>query len=184
LGAQLKAVGFVGRSDADPLEHASEESPMRIGITGHRDLTASTSRAVDAVLRDLLAVHADGLIGVTCLAAGADQLFAQAVLDLDGRLECVVLAAEDCGAEFRTRADAVTVLPFADATPEAYMAVSCAVLDRVDQLIAVWDGEPAHGFGGTADVVGEALRRGIPVTCVWPGKSERHGRSLAAQSRP
>ncbi|MBE3133607.1 MAG: hypothetical protein IMZ55_09040 [Acidobacteria bacterium] len=47
----------------------------------------------------------------------------------------------------------------------SYEAVGRAILHQSDLLIAVWDGQPAHGPGGTGQVVDEALRRGIPV--VW-----------------
>ena len=38
---------------------------------------------------------------------------------------------------------------------------------------AVWDGEPARAYGGTADVVAEARKRGIPVTIIWPEGASR-----------
>ena len=47
----------------------------------------------------------------------------------------------------------------------AYEAVGRAVLNQSDLLLAVWDGEPEQGRGGTGAVVEEALQRGIPV--VW-----------------
>lgn len=40
-------------------------------------------------------------------------------------------------------------------------------------LIAVWDGQPAAGFGGTADVVAYARNHDIVVTVVWPDGAER-----------
>ena len=51
------------------------------------------------------------------------------------------------------------------------MAASRAMLDKADRLFAVWDGEPARAYGGTADVVTEA--RGIPVTVIWPKGASR-----------
>jgi hypothetical protein len=45
------------------------------------------------------------------------------------------------------------------------------MLARTDRLYAVWDGKPARGYGGTADVVAEAEKRGIPVTVIWPSLS-------------
>jgi hypothetical protein len=48
------------------------------------------------------------------------------------------------------------------------MAGSERMLDLADELVAVWDGLPARGHGGTADVVAVALDRGIPVTVIWP----------------
>nr|WSY54289.1 hypothetical protein OG999_31935 [Streptomyces sp. NBC_00886] len=38
----------------------------------------------------------------------------------------------------------------------------------VDELLAVWDGKPAWGYGGTADVVDYPERTGIPVRVLWP----------------
>jgi hypothetical protein len=53
------------------------------------------------------------------------------------------------------------------------MAASRAMLDKADRLFAVWDGEPARAYGGTADVVTEARQRGIPVTVIWPKGASR-----------
>jgi hypothetical protein len=39
--------------------------------------------------------------------------------------------------------------------------------------LAVWDGKPARGYGGTADVVADAKTRGIPVTIIWPPGATR-----------
>src|SRR5690606_16048011 len=61
----------------------------RIAITGHRGLSDKVEVLVDLALRKELTRHADGLVGISCLADGADQLFARAVLDLGGELEAV-----------------------------------------------------------------------------------------------
>jgi hypothetical protein len=53
------------------------------------------------------------------------------------------------------------------------MEASNAILDRADRLFAVWDGQAARGYGGTADVVGEARKRGVPVTIIWPEGARR-----------
>jgi hypothetical protein len=53
------------------------------------------------------------------------------------------------------------------------MAGSEILVGLVDELIAVWDGEPARGYGGTADVVAYAKRQGIPVRIVWPEGAAR-----------
>jgi hypothetical protein len=47
------------------------------------------------------------------------------------------------------------------------------MLDMIDQLIAVWDGQPARGHGGTADVVNEAHQHQLPVTVLWPHGASR-----------
>lgn len=151
----------------------------RIGITGHTNLSPDTFPLVSAVVRAELA-GVDDLSGVTCLASGADQVFAAAVLDLGGTLHVVLPAAD-----YRDQADqpgfdslldrAATVhtMPFPRSGPAAYMAASEHLLGRIDSLLAVWDGEPAGGHGGTADVVAAARHRGLPVTVLWPAGAAR-----------
>jgi hypothetical protein len=46
-------------------------------------------------------------------------------------------------------------------------------VDRSDVLLAVWDGQPARGPGGTGDVVAYARARGTPVEVVWPAGAAR-----------
>jgi len=153
----------------------------RLGCTGHRLLPATTVRLVDRALRRRLARHArvaGELIGVTSLADGADLLFAEAILALGGTLEVVLPAAGyreglpadalDAFDHLLARAGAVRCLAFPESTSEAHMAAGQALVDGVDLLVAVWDGQPARGFGGTGDVVAYARERGVPVEVVWP----------------
>jgi len=53
------------------------------------------------------------------------------------------------------------------------MEASSVMLAHADRLFAVWDGQPARGYGGTADVVAEARQRGVPVTVIWPEGASR-----------
>jgi hypothetical protein len=157
---------------------------MRIGISGHRGLPESTVRLVDAALRaEITKHHPDKLVGVSCIANGADSLFAQAVLDHGAQLE-VIVPADHYRAGLPTdhhptydhllaAATKVHRLPYKQSTSEAHMAASRHMLDMIDQLIAVWDGQPARGHGGTADVVNEAHRHQLPVTIIWPSGASR-----------
>src|SRR5262249_46336344 len=139
----------------------------------------ATVGVVDAALRAEIAKYpADELVGVSCIADGADSLFAQAILDHGGQLEVIVPADEyraglpACHYPTYDRllaaAGAVDRLPCHESTSEAHMAASEHMLDHIDQLIAVWDGQPARGYGGTADVVNQALRSDVDVIVVWP----------------
>lgn len=150
---------------------------MRLGVTGHQDLPAGLARLVTAVVVDLFPAD-DGLVVVSSLAAGADQLVADVVLDHGGGLE-VVLPCEryeaTLGGPARAaftrlldQAIAVERLPFEGPSDEAYMAAGRRVVDRSDHLVALWDGLPSRGLGGTADVVAYAETRGVPVSVVWP----------------
>ncbi|WP_267360259.1 hypothetical protein [Methylobacterium sp. GC_Met_3] len=50
-----------------------------------------------------------------------------------------------------------------DAETRSYEAVGRLVVRNCDLLIAVWDGRPARGRGGSGDIVGFATRFGPPV---------------------
>ena len=157
---------------------------MQIAITGHRELPEPTVDLVNTAVRDWLAEHADTAVtGLTCLADGADSIFAQAVLDTGGSLAVVVPAAEyrdGLPADHHPvydaligRAAEVVRLAHRESTSQSHMDASMYMLDRADRLLAVWDGEPARGFGGTADVVEAAEQQGVPVTVIWPDGASR-----------
>lgn len=153
---------------------------IRVAVSGHRGLTPEVTRFVDQAIRDYLAQMSDGgpLVGLSCLADGADQIFARAVLDLGGNLEVIVPArqyrdglpaeAHSGYDELIARASRVHRLDRIESTPTAHMEASIEMLKLADHLIAVWDGQPARAFGGTADVVAAARERGNPVTVIWP----------------
>ncbi|WP_199444192.1 hypothetical protein [Umezawaea beigongshangensis] len=160
---------------------------MRVGITGHANLVAEcrddVRSALGGVLAAELAERGGSLVGVTCLAPGADQLFAEAVLDLGGAVE-VVLPAGDYRTKLAPddvlryddllrRASVVSVLPFEMSGRRAYAAASERVLASVELLLAVWDGRPPDGRGGTADVVDHARATGVEVRVVWPETARR-----------
>jgi hypothetical protein len=57
----------------------------RVGITGHVDVSEENARwIIDALTLRLQDAVGQGWQGITCLARGADQLFAKAVLALKG----------------------------------------------------------------------------------------------------
>jgi hypothetical protein len=140
---------------------------------------------VAEALRDVLKNYdRGGLVGISCLAQGSDQIFARVVLEHGGTVEVVLPATDyrerkiepDNLAEFddlMSRAHAVRTLPCEKSDGDAYMAASEEMLDSVDSLIAVWDGNSSGGYSGTADVVAAARERGIPVTVVWPDGARR-----------
>jgi hypothetical protein len=157
-----------------------------LAVTGHMDLTPGSVPLVRAALAELLAAHADGeLVGVSCIAAGADSLFAEAVLAAGGRLVAVIPSEDYRRAKVRPdhaelfdrlvgAAAEVLTMPYGTAGREAYEAANGALLERSDRLVAVWNGQPPGGKGGgTADVVLEARAAGVPVDVVWPDGAAR-----------
>ncbi|ATW51445.1 hypothetical protein CGZ69_30035 [Streptomyces peucetius subsp. caesius ATCC 27952] len=64
---------------------------MRIGCTGHQNLSPATRRQVAQAIAEQIALTADDeLIGITNLAEGADQLFSFSLLAAGGQLHAVV----------------------------------------------------------------------------------------------
>jgi hypothetical protein len=158
---------------------------VHIGITGHVLLGAGTAELVDGALREALIPWAGpGLVGVTCLAPGSDQIFARVVLELGGRLE-VVLPAPDYRetkidaeneAEFDRLLRAASTVRFTghrSSGPDAYLAASKAVITRSARLVAVWDGSSNRPPGATDYAVAHAHWVGIPVEIVWPSGALR-----------
>jgi hypothetical protein len=158
---------------------------VRVGCTGHQGLPEATRQLVSRALDDFLSgLRSPELIGLTCLADGADQLFAGAVLKHGGALEVIVPAAEYRDGlepaaargrydELIAQASWIVKLPFVESSEEAHMAAGRRIVETSDMLVAVWDGKPARGHGGTADVVAYARLEGVPVEVVWPTGSSR-----------
>jgi hypothetical protein len=156
----------------------------RIAISGHRGLAPEVEDYVARTIREELPRFVAGdLVGLSCLADGADQIFARAVVDLGGALEVFVPAAryldslpESAHREYHellSRAIAVHRLDHVESTSESHMDASDQMLKSADLLLAVWDSLPARSFGGTADVVAHAREIDVPVTVIWPKGATR-----------
>jgi hypothetical protein len=153
-----------------------EAVTIRLGITGHQSVPASARSLLHRVLDELITSSS---VGVSSLAAGADQEFARAVLRAGGSL-ITVIPARDYSMTFSNAADLATYrellaasdqliqLSYERSSEKAFMAAGRRVVDECELLIAVWDGEPAHGLGGTGDVVEYARKIGRPLRMVWP----------------
>ncbi|MGW4245726.1 hypothetical protein [Nocardia sp. NPDC004722] len=153
-----------------------------VAITGHRGLPAATLALVDRALRLEVALRirpgGPPLLGVSCLADGPDSLFAQAILDAGGLLTAVIPARRYRASlpsshhadydRLLAAASRVIALDREESDSPAHHAGSLRMLDEAEELLAVWDGLPARGFGGTADVVATARARAMPVTVLWP----------------
>jgi hypothetical protein len=136
---------------------------------------------------------------VSPLAEGADRVVARAVLESpDARLDAVIpLALEDYLEDFATgesRQEFAELLSRcgepvflrtrllrderqdaggqAELRRDAYAQAGRYVVDHCDVLIAVWDGEPTGGRGGTAEIVEYAREQNRPVLRVWGGSYE------------
>lgn len=115
-----------------------------------RDTYAALARATlrDKGLDDAIITAA--IEAIDTLAAQADR-----VLELTDRASGVgdVLATHDRARQSRR-----------------YATLGQMLVRQADLLIALWDGAPARGPGGTAEVVSEARRSGVPVVWIDPAR--------------
>jgi hypothetical protein len=166
-------------------------APVRIGVTGHINLSPETARLVAAALRAHLrgvlaaaGASARAMVGVSCLAPGADSVFAEVLLSLGGRLEVILPSADYAHSqlgpaeaatfeELLRRADSVRTTLAPQASQAAYILANNEMLDAIDCLVAVWDGDLRAVPGGTAHVVETARSRSIPVSVIWPKGARR-----------
>jgi hypothetical protein len=186
---------------------------FRVGITGHRHLDDPEAlipaiREAVQLIRGLLPEHTSSevaVVAVSSLAEGADRLVAREVLAVPGsRLEAILPVPRsayvrdfrdaESKREFRRLLELASQVRQAPGHPtreEAYEWAGRRVVDRCDALIAVWDGQPAKGRGGTAEIVQYAANRGVPlawvhtsgkphVTALSDGDSERRHTLLTA----
>jgi len=146
---------------------------------------ASVPLVYQAIAAVLAPYAREELTGMSCIARGADSIFARAVLDLGGKLEVVLPSRNyreqkvrpDHAREFddlMRQAAKVHTLPFDQANRDAYEAANEMLLSFCDRLFAVWDGQGGVDKGGTAAAVAEARERGLPVEIVWPDGAARN----------
>lgn len=189
--------GLVAQDDRDrasgvaPTAGGSGNAPIAVGVTGHRlsrladvDLAGLRSR-IDNALAAIAAAMPNGrfrLVG--SLAEGADTIAVDAALALGWQVDTVLpfmreeyardfddAATRGLGARLAASAN-VLELPGsrheAGGEAAAYERAGRVVLTQSDLLLAVWDGEPARGRGGAAQIVAEAVAHAVPVLVLHP----------------
>lgn len=155
-----------------------------VGATGHQDIPRSARHLVRRGVRDVLHDVEPPIRIVTSLAAGADQLVATEAMQIGGLIEAIIpsqnyettFPTSEARTKYRrllSEARSVVTLSFPAPSEEAYWEAGKTVVNRCEILIAVWDGQPARGLGGTADVVRYARERGREVHIVWPAGVSR-----------
>lgn len=159
---------------------------IRIGVTGHRVLNdvEKIEAGVETALRRIeLKFPGEVMTAFSALAEGADRIVAWHILERPGAtlIVSLPLPASDYLTDFESeaskteflmflgRAAEVIEMPRAPSREHAYEAAGNYVLDSSDVLITIWDGREARGRGGTADIVGRARRRGLPIAWVHAG---------------
>jgi hypothetical protein len=116
-------------------------------------------------------------LGLSSLAAGTDQTFAEVALGMGTRILAVIPVA---GYErFFGRNDLlnyrrllnrceVVELNLTGEPQRSFFEAGKYIVDNCDVLFAVWDGAASEGLGGTADVVAYAKHRRRKIIHINP----------------
>jgi hypothetical protein len=188
---------------ADPTANPSarDARPLlgfRVGVTGHRDLSAADAPALAAAVGNVLDEVARVLTGfaqcpeahklyrnetpvlrlISPLAEGADRLVAGAALARGWRLAAPlpfptaeyendfpasVADFRDLLGHAAAGGEVVELDGTRAAAPAAYAEAGRFVLRHSDLLLAIWNGNPEAGVGGTGQIFEEARGLGIPI---------------------
>lgn len=159
---------------------------MRALLDRVLDMIAEEGRRAQAIYNKDAPAQGDAataeFVVVSSLAEGADRLAADAGLAAGFTLEAVLpFHRKEYSADFKTedskaiyegllqRSSAVFEL---DGDPadrsRAYETAGLIMLANIDLLITIWDGKPAAGVGGTAQIISRAVSGGIPVIWIEP----------------
>lgn len=185
-------IGVVGHRLNRPPQEAGAPAPP-FDVDKVRAAINSVLYRVRKTAADVRCVHGEFYEGeasitlVTALAEGADRIAAQAAYDAQMPFDLVQPCARDMyratfdGEESREEFDrlakkarATLILPLVkapdrdEAFARSYAQAGATVLAQADLLLAVWDGQPARGRGGTAETVDEAARQATPIVVVDP----------------
>lgn len=163
--------------------------PPRLAERHHSSIERDVT-AIFAILREaLISVHqghpdcfassAPGIALVSPLAAGGDSLASEVALKTGETLyACLPFGVqtyrEDFEGEAREQFNSLLaaarrtlILPGDDdAREDAYRSVGLLTASQCDILLAIWDGEPARGTGGTPEIVSDAVASGLPVVVI------------------
>ena len=153
-----------------------------VGFSGHRQLadTNGVASAIRTALESLRSESPGEWIALASAAAGADLLFVGAALELGMGWEASLpLPLVDFERDFPpqewvavktllARAEHLEIASEPGSRDEAYLTGGFEIVNRCDVLLVVWDGQPARGKGGTADVVAYARAMGRPIVIVHP----------------
>ena len=166
-----------------------DRSPTKIiiGVTGHRTLQNPNPiiAGVDKTLHAIRKIFEIECIDILSpLAEGADRIIAKRALAIDGTklIAVLPLPVEMYQEDFRSPqsikdfqgllelAVEIIELPRIINREESYRNVGKYLVAHCDVLIAIWDGQPARGPGGTAEVVALARDRNLPVAWIYSGQ--------------
>lgn len=174
--------------------HKLRPPRILIGVAGHRVLAdeGRVTGAVDLALDRIEKAYGPSPLTILSpLASGADQLVARRVLARPGSrlIATLPMPLEQYLDDFPVgdqrraflhlldQASETISLPPAHSRVESYEAVGQYLVTHCDLVIAIWDGRPARGRGGTAETVALARRRDLPLVWIRVADPPEHDRA-------
>ena len=154
---------------------------MKIGITGHQERKGIDWMWVRETMRRAFSNFDHPIEAYGSLAEGADQIFAELALEVGAQVFTLVPKDDyikhyrgDAKAKYLSLLSQSHVINLSLDCPDedAFLIAGKKISDTVDTLFAVWDGEPAQGKGGTADIVEYARARGTSIVHIDPTTKE------------
>jgi hypothetical protein len=150
---------------------------MKVGFTGHQERKGIQWSWVAQVVRVELRKLRDVQKALACLAAGSDQIFAEAAMGL--RIPVVAVVPLEgyerffegaALANYQRLLRKCEIIRLAwNGDPErAFFEAGKFIVDQCDLLFAVWDGAGAEGLGGTGDIVSYAQEKHKPIVHINP----------------
>ena len=178
---------------------ASSEIPLFhvVGFSGHRHIgdSASLGKVLASEMGSLRSRAAGEWIALSSIAEGGDRIFVRSAKGLGMAWHAILpLPKAEFAKDFgvgewqeveRTlgSAEHVRIITENGTREDAYLDCGMATVDGADVLMAVWDGEPARGKGGTADVVAYARSLSKPLVTINPSTLAVSRENLARLER-
>jgi hypothetical protein len=155
-----------------------------VGFTGHRRVEKPEAVA-EAFRKAIASLRKEGqeLLAISSLAVGADTIFAREALAAGLKwIALLPMPREAFRDDFTpedwkeaegllTQAAEVRTSPSGD-RPQCYLDCGKLTVDDSDILVALWNGQPAHGPGGTAEIVAYARSIGREITLLREADGE------------
>jgi len=174
--AQIAGISSSAAKSARPI---ILPSIVAIGFTGHRVLEDESRSRIRILefLQDFKAKTNKTIYGLSSAAAGGDLLFAESCIQLGIPLRILLPLPKE---RFRQDFDNVTwtrsesamqhaisveVIGSGQTAEERYYECGIETVLQSQMLVALWDGKPSQGLGGTEEIVGFAREQTRPL--IW-----------------
>ena len=151
-----------------------------VGFTGHRQM-ADAPAVAEAIRRALSLLRREvpgNWVALSSEAVGSDQVFVREARALGlGWHAILPLPRAEFARDFEpgewpgveallAGAEHVRVITEYGTREDAYLDCGMETVNSADLLLALWDGQPARGRGGTADVIAYARELGRPLILI------------------